>query len=401
MKKKAILILLSAMMITAYGCGNKTDGGMLGAEDTQQEVAAEQSEEDTATDAAEIGDEDTAMAADSTEGNGENESKTGSSDTAAEDSVDTGEEENSTSDDNVAGDQESDAKEAAEESAEAASDAESVTAEMTDYFITQVAKAAGVEPVSARYYEVNDFDGDGHYEAFVFVGGEVDEDWGSAEGTVWYVNEARCKQIHDEFSFAVFDGAMFTTIKAGDRKFVLFNDMYATSYVTNIYTVKNFDCVEANVSRVGSASYDESTGDMSITLSAYDYYCDYEAGSEEPMWTGHTWKPYYFYYDEASEEFKEYVGQEITESELAEICGFDLAKEIRDSGYTVDAIYKRDNGIVNVNYSKEDIYDDGSRSITYKNANFDQRRGEFLDAWGTGDTGYEASDFGGTYAPYI
>ncbi len=395
MKKKAILILLSAVMITAYGCGNKTDDGMIGAEDTQQkEPVAEQSEDEVETEPSEIRYEDTEMTADATEENAENESEAGLSDTATENGLD---EEDSTTTENAGDDQNSDA----EESAEAGSEGESVTAEMTDYFITQVAKAAGVEPVSARYYEVNDFDGDGHYEAFVFVGGEVDEDWGSADGTVWYVNEARCKQIHDEFSFAVFDGAMFTTIKAGDRKFVLFNDLYATSYVTNIYTVKNFDCVEANVSRVGSASYDESTGDMSITLSAYDYYCDYEAGSEEPMWTGHTWKPYYFYYDEASEEFKEYVGQEITESELAEICGFDLAKEIRDSGYTVDAIYKRDNGIINVNYSKEDIYDDGSRSITYKNANFDQRRGEFLDAWGTGDTGYEASDFGGTYAPYI
>ncbi len=391
--KEVMLIFLSAAAITACGCAGKTDTG-----GTKPDGAAEAGSEETAVSA------DSAVSSDSGEEDGESEAESAVTDSGAEVIPDTVEE-NGASPDNDTENKENDTEDVTGESEEGASEesseGENATAEMTDYFISQVAKAAGAEPANVRYFDVNDYDGDGHYEAFMFVGGEVDEDWGSADGTIWYANDTECKQIHEEFSFAVFDGAMFSTITAGDRKLILFNEMYATSYVTNIYTVKNSDCVETNVSGVGSAAYDESTGDMSISISAYDSYCDYEAGSEEPMWTGHTWKPYYFYFDEASEEFKEYVGETISESELTEICGFDLAKEIRDSGYTVDSIYKRENGIVNVNYSKEDVADDGSRSITFKNANFDQRTGEFIDAWGTGDTGYEASDFGGTYYPFI
>ena len=61
-----------------------------------------------------------------------------------------------------------------------------------------------------------------------------------------------------------------------------------------------------------------------------------------------------FYYDAEKMDFMEYGATEITADELKDIVGFDLAAEIEAEGYQVDNILKRGNGIVNVNYSKEE-----------------------------------------------
>ena len=55
--------------------------------------------------------------------------------------------------------------------------------------------------------------------------------------------------------------------------------------------------------------------------------CDYEAGSDEPMWTGHTWKPYYFYYNKGAGDFAEYGAKEITREEYIK---FYLENEHKD-----------------------------------------------------------------------
>ena len=106
-------------------------------------------------------------------------------------------------------------------------------------------------------------------------------------------------------------------------------------------------------------------------MSAYDSGVDYEEGKEEEaLYTGHTWKNYYFFYDKKSGDFKEYVGKEISEDELEAACGFDLAAEIREAGYQVDVVFKRENGIINVNYSKTERGDVGSVYKEFHNVTY-------------------------------
>ena len=124
-------------------------------------------------------------------------------------------------------------------------------------------------------------------------------------------------------------------------------------------------------------------------------------GEIKGLWMGHTWKEYYFYYDKESGFFREYGGVNIEEEELTQICGFDLASEIRNTGFEVDAIYKRANGIVNVNYSKKTRDEFGKTTIQYKNANYDSKKGQFLSAWGSGENTWQNSDFGGIYQPAL
>jgi hypothetical protein len=115
------------------------------------------------------------------------------------------------------------------------------------------------------------------------------------------------------------------------------------------------------------------------------------------MWVGHSWKPYYFYYSRNTGDFMEYGAKEITAKELSDIVGTDVVKELEGDGYTVDNIIQRDNGIINVNYSKETKNKDGSRSIDYMNATYDTRISGYVKAWDDYEAGLYGSDFGGIY----
>ncbi|SEA31184.1 hypothetical protein SAMN05216349_10913 [Oribacterium sp. KHPX15] len=278
------------------------------------------------------------------------------------------------------------------------SETESSKAEMTDFFISKVAKDANVDTQEVRSFLVDDIDFDGEYEGFMFIGTEADKEYNSCEGEVWFVNEAGSKKLHDKFQYYLNDeGDVFSIVEGHDKNFVVFNDMYATSLVTNFYYTDGETCKESVVSGVGDAKVDEDTGDLVIQLSAYDCTCDFEKDSNEPMWLGHSWKPYYFYYSRNTGDFMEYGAKEINASELKDIVGTDVIKELEGDGYTVDNIIQRDNGIININYSKESKLNDGSRSINYMNATFDTRINDYIKAWDDDEADLYGSDFGGIY----
>ncbi|MCR5404553.1 MAG: SPOR domain-containing protein [Butyrivibrio sp.] len=277
-------------------------------------------------------------------------------------------------------------------------DAEDARSEMTDYFLFTLSKAAKADYGDIRYYLVDDFDRDGKYEGFFYIGKDVDRDFGSCDGEIWFVNDNGSKKIHDEFSFALNkDGSVFGIIEGADKNFVTSVESYATDNVTRLYYTDGSECVESAVSGIGSAFVDDSTGDLIITVSAYDQFCDYSAGSDEPMWTGHTWKPYYFYYSRNTGDFAEYGAESISAKELKQFTGENIQGELEKSGYTLGEIIKRDNWIVNVNYSKTTKNKDGSKSIEYGNINYDRRSNDYLEATSEPGPDIFASDFGGTY----
>lgn len=157
-------------------------------------------------------------------------------------------------------------------------------------------------------------------------------------------------------------------------------------------------CKESVVSGVGMFFKPDYIDDFCISASAYDAIYEYEEGKEsEAMELGHTWKNYYFYYDPSFGDFKEYVGSEITEAELKEACGFDLAEEIRNEGYTVDNIINRDNGIININYSQKETTDFGMIDITRKNTTYNVNTDTFINFWEDGEDTWQNSDVGGKY----
>ena len=102
-----------------------------------------------------------------------------------------------------------------------------------------------------------------------------------------------------------------------------------------------------------------------------------------------------------SGDFKEYVGKTISESDLLDSCGFDLASEIRSAGYEVDEIFKRDNGIINVNYSQTTLEEDNTVWVEYHNATYNEETGQFVDVFESGNLTWQDSDFQGTYVSAI
>lgn len=187
-----------------------------------------------------------------------------------------------------------------------------------------------------------------------------------------------------------------------DKTFAMFNQAFTTASVSYIYYVEDGELQESAVSGIGAFFEPDYVDDYCISYSEYDNFYDYEEDDPEGgIYTGHTWKHYYFYYDENTGDFEEYDGSIITQKELQKEIGFDLAGEIEDEGYDVDTIFIRDNGIININYSLITDYGNGSYSIEYHNVTYNKNTEEFVDVWGEGEKTWQASDFGGIYLDSI
>ena len=263
-------------------------------------------------------------------------------------------------------------------------------------FLVKAAEAAGTTTEDVRDYEIGDFDGDGKDEAFVIVGGEIDEDWAACDGTLWFVTEDGCEMVHGAY-MDVYNDRIIHCYSEDDRTFVVVNDNYTTSSVSNIYYVEDGQVKESGVSGLGAFFNPAYVDGYGISVSAYDSYCEYEEGKEdEALYSGHTWKVYYFYYDKDAGDFREYDGQPITEEELMGLTDENLLEEIRLAGYEVDDMYKRDNGMVNINYHKKTV-EDGTVYIEYGNANFNSKTGKYVEGWEEGVNTWENSNFGGEY----
>lgn len=280
---------------------------------------------------------------------------------------------------------------------EAEAKSEAIPKEEMDMLIDVLLAKANANPADVRCCALDDYDGNGTYEGFIFVGSEPDDEFGWCEGTVYYVSPGGCDMVYTG-TVADQEGNVFKLIDATDRTFILFDEAYVTALVTYVYYVENGKLEESNISRFGDINSDTDLKNIKMTFSTYDGFCNYAEGEEASAeWTGHTWKPYYFYYDSEKKDFMEYGATEISAEELKDIVGFDLAAEIEGEGYQVDNILRRNNGIVNVNYSVSKVLEDGVHDVTYKNATYDENAGAFVDAWDTGEGTWQGSDFGGTY----
>ncbi|MCR5406794.1 MAG: hypothetical protein K6E88_08410 [Lachnospiraceae bacterium] len=286
---------------------------------------------------------------------------------------------------------------------EGSADDPEVAGDMAEYLLGILVKKAGVDYGDVQFCKFDDYDKDGNWEGFALIGklSEDEEDIFAGTGEMWFVSENECKKIKDEFNFALRDGEFFRIFKCRNRKFIAFDEAYATSLVTYVYQVENSEPEMSDISGLGNVYKDSDSGDYIVIQDSYDNSKMYETGDEDDvLWTGHTWKPYYFYYNEDKGDFDEYDCIRINRNKLTDVCGFDLCGKIEHEGYDVNDIFVRDNGIININYSKKEI-DGNSVLITYKNAGYDLNKKKFVDAFGDGENTWQASDYGGIYKPSI
>lgn len=238
-----------------------------------------------------------------------------------------------------------------------------------------------------------DYDCNGVYEAFAFVG--QFEPWDDYvdfySGEVYYVSTAGVDMVtnNEENHFYSIYGNKGEVIDFGARKYFMVEKSYTTCWFSQIYTAVGDTWREENdysgIGDIGKINGNEFT----ISFSSYDMMYDASLDS----YIGHTWKQYYFYYSEEKDKIVEYEGQEISLEQAAQMCPEGILDEAVAEGYIIDNAILRSNGIININYHEES--EDGS--IRYKNINYDTVKEVYIEPWGDKVTTWKDSSFDGTY----
>ena len=190
-----------------------------------------------------------------------------------------------------------------------------------------------------------DYDKDGKYEAFALVGDE--DDFGAFMGTLYFVTDHSVETVIEDGVFWPYSDNR-RMLRFNDCGFYLIGEYYTTGDVTYVFGVKDGKWYEHPFSRQGmSLRQVDKTNEMMITLSEYDGMKDKQNG----YYSAHTWKTYYMYWNG---DFAEYGGLKISEKDLLTFRNAETyVDQIKSQGYTIDSIYYRANGIININYSGE------------------------------------------------
>lgn len=211
------------------------------------------------------------------------------------------------------------------------------------------------------WFQFDDFDGDGTFEAFAFCGKAGAE---YLEGVIWYVNENYAAELNESGKWqnpelVVVDGTTF-----------LFAENYDDG-LTYVFGIENSKVYETAVSGMFSNLEYQGGVDFTAEFTSYDYYEEEElAKAEEP-----TTKKYWFYLENG--EFYEYGADDsLRRADLRKYeAGSDVIDIIYKQGLTDELLAKyypdateeeldfiaeeagyfhsimlRENGIINLNF---------------------------------------------------
>lgn len=237
----------------------------------------------------------------------------------------------------------------AETAAETTSETEPKSTEQLALEVLIDERAGGKEAAEICFSIFDDFDGDGTDELFAVYGKD-------RFGTLWYANANEAWNIYP----ANEEWGEFRTAEVGGDTLILTERLYATDNVTYCFRVENGSPIGIDTFNAGSLTQTNGAEFTGIK-STYDFCTD---------GTGHTWKPYWFYYENG--EFREHLGHSILYENFKDNFGgvseefaylqpyFD---EIKAENGVITDIIVRDNGIVNINYK---IIENGEEFFAYR-----------------------------------
>ncbi|MCI8430548.1 MAG: tetratricopeptide repeat protein [Lachnospiraceae bacterium] len=197
----------------------------------------------------------------------------------------------------------------------------------------------GGDPV---LFYCDDYDGNGTYEAFA-LSGSVDNEYEDVyEGNLYFVDQ---QGIQELLEWDAYVQGTESIMNFGTEKYFVIGKYFATGNLSYIWGVKDKTVFQPELSGKGMSV--RQTGENTLTVICDTYDGEYDETGD--MYLGHTWKPYYLYWDG---DFKEYGGISITEEQLM-ACrgGQDILDQIHALGGEITDIFWRQNGIININYN--------------------------------------------------
>ena len=184
----------------------------------------------------------------------------------------------------------------------------------------------------------NDFDNNGNYEAIAFCGeAYLDKEYpelSTYDGVLYFITGNDVKVIREEDVY----WNMGEVFKFGEISIFCIHEYSATGARSYLYQVDGNEIIEIVGSGKGQYFSQDEMGEIYMTDSQYDSCVD---------GTGHTWNLYYFYWDNG---LHEYGGNQISINSFSKYNGSkEILKKISEDGYDITTIYKRQNGIININ----------------------------------------------------
>ena len=248
--------------------------------------------------------------------------------------------------------------------------------------------AAGAPESKILLLDYDDYDRDGKYEAFMICGDSYDE-YGAEkyQGALYFAGANCCTLLRNYQHYRMIDGKM--ELGQG-RKFLFFyTDDNFTANISELWTVEDGKPVESKFSQIGQVVY-RGGNDFEIWMDTYDHFYD----TIDEMWSGHTWKPYFYHYNYSSKEIEAYGGEVISGKKFEELSGTNLIEEIEAEGYTVETIIWWENDIATINYV---IPEDDLGCIVYENVIWDNKVKDFWEKDVRGVTSWKNAGEGGNF----
>ena len=208
---------------------------------------------------------------------------------------------------------------------------------------------AGAKESEIVMFHKEDFDGDGKEEAFAIIG-EIDgnSEYDLVDGSIWFVGPDSCIQLRESEGKNLHNSDR--VMKFGETQYVLFDFEYATGIPTYVWYVSNSQVQQALFSGIGGVvPVTDGRGDFRIVYEDYDALYD----TLNNLKLGHTWKSYYFYYDESDKQIYEYGGLSIDNETAENYCGTYLT-DLMKPGDQLDGYLWHDNGLIVMNFERHD-----------------------------------------------
>lgn len=269
-----------------------------------------------------------------------------------------------------------------------------LTEELENLILTQkeilkqnVLIAAGMPESKILLLDYDDYDRDGKCEAFIICGDTYDV-YGDVQygGALYFAGADGCTLLRDAQDYRMIDGKM----KLGPgRKYLFFHTDYCfTANISELWTVEDGKPVESEFSQIGQVVY-RGGSDFEIWMDTYDHFYN----PTDDFLTGHTYKPYFYYYNYSSNRIEAYGGEIISREEFDELSGTNLIEEIEAEGYTIGTIIRWGNDVMTINYMIP--YDNGS--VDYENVIWDNKVKDFWEKDKRGVHSWENAGVGGSF----